>query len=310
MFPGALGDLLLVLPALRAIAERHRPARLTLVVSGHLLALARALAVADVTANLDAAETGALFGDGPLPSWLAGRPVVYSWVGSQDEGLRARITRAARRARFFRVERGAGAEHAAAAYARTVGSGLQGQALVQAARIALPAAPAVDALLGRLRRPVLAVHPGAGAREKRWDAAGFVRVGEWWRQRGGDVVEIAGPAEAGDPLLLGGDAARDLALPDLADLLARVTMYLGNDSGVSHLAGAAGTAGIVLFGPTLAARWRPLTDRLGVLQARKTGPEGITLAALPVARVVGALERRLALTTRNAETSVHGTRLA
>ncbi len=310
MFPGALGDLLLALPALRALAERHRSARLTLVVSAHLLALARALALTDVVANLDAAETSALFGDGPLPSWLVGRPVVYSWVGSQDETLRGRITGAARSARFFRVERGSGTEHACAAYARTVGSGLQGAALMRAARLTLPSSAQVDDLIARLRPPVLAVHPGAGARAKRWDAAGFVRVAEWWRQRGGDVVEIAGPAEAGEPLLLGGEAARDMPLPDLGDLLGRVTMYLGNDSGVSHLAGAAGAAGIVLFGPTLAARWRPLADRLSVLQARKAGAEGITLAALPVARVVGALERRLALTTRNAETSVHGTRLA
>jgi ADP-heptose:LPS heptosyltransferase len=116
-------------------------------------------------------------------------------------------------------------------------------------------------------------------------------------------VEIAGPAEAGDPLLLGAPAARDLPLPDLAALLARATAYLGNDSGVSHLAAAVGVPSVVLFGPTDRRRWRPLGTHVGALQARGAGPDGITLAALPTARVVGAL-RRLALTTPSPDISV------
>jgi ADP-heptose:LPS heptosyltransferase len=148
------------------------------------------------------------------------------------------------------------------------------------------------------------VHPGAGGRAKRWDIAGFVQVAHWWRSRCGSVVAIAGPAEAGEPPALGPPEVRDWPLVDLAAVLARVALYLGNDSGVSHLAGAVGAAGVVLFGPTSARRWRPLAGRLVTLSARGGGPDGIPLAALPAARVIAACARRFALTRGDPDTNV------
>jgi len=155
-----------------------------------------------------------------------------------------------------------------------------------------------------LKPPVLAIHPGAGSRAKRWDAAGFVQVGEWWREMGGGVLEVAGPAEAEDPPLLGSPIVRDWPLADLATVLGRAALYLGNDSGVSHLAAAAGAAGVVLFGPTDPHRWGPLGARLVALRARTTAPDGIPLASLPAARVIAACQRRFALTRGDLDTSV------
>jgi heptosyltransferase-2 len=93
-------------------------------------------------------------------------------------------------------------------------------------------------------------------------------------------------------------------LPDLAALLARATLFIGHDSGVAHLASAVDAAGVVLFGPTEPARWRPLGRRIVALRARGPGADGITLDALPVARVVEACRRRVALTTGDPEISV------
>jgi ADP-heptose:LPS heptosyltransferase len=153
----------------------------------------------------------------------------------------------------------------------------------------------VDALWERLTDPVLAIHAGAGARTKRWDAAGFVQVAQWWRSEGGTVVGIAGPAESSEAPVLGAPEVRDWSLPDVAALLARATLYLGNDSGVSHLAGAVGAPGVVLFGPTNPRRWRPLSTRLTALLAR-AGADGISLSALPPPRVIAACRRRISLT--------------
>jgi heptosyltransferase III len=178
------------------------------------------------------------------------------------------------------------------------------RSLAAATRLRPLTCPAVDDLLGPLGGPVLAIHVGAGARRKRWDAAGFVQVAHWWRQCGGAVVEIGGPAEAADPPLLGAPVARSWPLPDLAALLGRATAYLGNDSGVSHLAGAAGATGLALFGPGQAHRWRPLGGRLATLEARAAGPDGLGLAALSVSRVIAAMRRRIALTGRYPDISV------
>src|SRR5207244_4669754 len=189
-------------------------------------------------------------------------------------------------AHFFAIERGAGPEHAAAAYARAVGAPARLAALGESARIDPPPSPAADHLYATLRAPVLAIHPGAGTPRKRWAAGGFVAVADWWRGQGGSVLEVAGPAEAASAPLLAAPLARDLTLPDLAAVLAGAALYVGNDSGVSHLAGAVGAAGVVLFGPTSARRWRPLAGRLAPLEALDgRGPAGIPLAALPPALV-------------------------
>jgi heptosyltransferase-3 len=304
IFPGALGDLLLALPALRALRARHAPAAVTLVVQQRLRTLAALAGVADATVALESAETAALFAGEALPSWLTARPVVYSWLGAEDDGVRARVTAAARSAHFLRVERGPGTTHAAVAYARAVGTSASRRALAAAAVIVPAASAAARALWADVGGPVLAIHPGAGARAKRWDDAGFARVAEWWRARGGAVVVIAGPAEGDQTLLPDAPMVRDWPLPDLAAVLSRAALYVGNDSGVSHLAGAVGAGGVVLFGPTDPRRWRPLSRRLVALRGRATGSGPITLAALPVARVTAACRRRVALTRGDPDTSV------
>jgi ADP-heptose:LPS heptosyltransferase len=151
---------------------------------------------------------------------------------------------------------------------------------------------------------VLAVHPGAGARAKRWDVAGFVQVARWWRGGGGAVVALAGPAESGEVSVLGAPEVRDWPLADVAAVLARTALFLGNDSGVAHLAAAVGATGVVLYGPTDPRRWRPLPGRLVALSARGAGAEGMPLAALSTARVVAACRRRFALTRGTPDTSV------
>jgi len=304
VFPGALGDLLLALPALRQLRTRHAAANLALVVNDPLRALAAQAGVADATASLSGADTAGLFGAERLPPWLAGRPFVYSWLGAGSEEVRARLAAATRGGRFFRVERGEGSLHAAAAYARAVGAPASVRALAAAGALAPAPSARAQRFLADVRPPVLVVHPGAGGRAKRWDAAGFVQVAEWWREMGGGVVEVAGPAEAEDPPLLGSPIVRDWPLEDLAMVLARAALYLGNDSGVSHLAGAVGAAGVVLFGPTDPHRWAPLGTRLVALRARNTAPDGIPLSSLPAARVIAACQRRFALTRGDLDTSV------
>jgi ADP-heptose:LPS heptosyltransferase len=59
--------------------------------------------------------------------------------------------------------------------------------------------------------------------------------------------------------------ARNLNLAKLSALLERSDLYLGNDSGVSHLAAALGVVTAVLFGPSNVARWAPLGKNVTVL---------------------------------------------
>ena len=67
---------------------------------------------------------------------------------------------------------------------------------------------------------------------------------------------LAGPEE----VLPGADRFDDLG--ELADGLAGARVYIGNDSGITHLAGAVGTPTVALFGPTDPEVWAPRGERV------------------------------------------------
>jgi ADP-heptose:LPS heptosyltransferase len=96
-----------------------------------------------------------------------------------------------------------------------------------------------------------------------------------------------GPADAAaEPLARDPNVVvtRDLAPRALGALLAQSGTYVGNDSGVSHLAAAWGARTIALFGPTQPATWSPIGPRVRTLRAEDQRMESISVDE--VARVV------------------------
>jgi ADP-heptose:LPS heptosyltransferase len=112
-------------------------------------------------------------------------------------------------------------------------------------------------------RPWLFVHPGAGSAAKCWPAEAFARTLTTLAARARvNVVVHAGPADAAAAGALRRHLGAGVAwlehpsLVTLAGALAQATVYLGNDSGVSHLAAALGVPSLVLF-DARHLRWRP-----------------------------------------------------
>jgi ADP-heptose:LPS heptosyltransferase len=136
------------------------------------------------------------------------------------------------------------------------------------------AADAAAALPGR--GPWLALAPGSGNPLKNWPLSHYFEVSRAlaWEFKL-EVVWFAGPAEhAWLPYLgaLAGAQGQVLAagfpLPTVAALLARALLYVGNDSGLTHLAAAAGVRRVLaLFGPTSPRIWAPPGEQVSVLQA-------------------------------------------
>jgi ADP-heptose:LPS heptosyltransferase len=289
LFPGALGDLVLALPAIAGVRARHRGAHVTLAVSGWLCALAAASGIADEIASLDDADVAGLFGGTRRPAWMSERPVLYSWIGARDPDVATQLRAIAAEAHLFAIPRGDGSEHAETVYVEQVGLD------PRTAEFRWPpvvATAGVESLFGTVRGSVLAVHPGAGSPAKRWAREGFDEVARRWRRAGGDVVEIAGPAERALPGLPDVHRAVEWPLVDVAAVLARVDAYVGNDSGITHLAAAMGARGIAIFGPTDARRWAPRGDAIEPLAAATWSSDGIAVAALEPERVWRALVQR------------------
>ena len=126
---------------------------------------------------------------------------------------------------------------------------------------------------GEDNRPIL-IHPGSGGRRKIWPLA------RWWsllhclHNRRIPVLMSLGPADgeleffALEARKLGTLAVRDLSLRRLGALLEECRMYIGSDSGVSHLAGLTCIASVVIFGPTDPEVWAPRGPDVRIVRSR------------------------------------------
>ncbi|HXB69455.1 MAG TPA: glycosyltransferase family 9 protein [Candidatus Acidoferrales bacterium] len=109
------------------------------------------------------------------------------------------------------------------------------------------------------------IHPFSGSPRKNWPLENFRYLAREL-ERTMPVLWCAGPE---DPPLPG--AVQIPNLYDLACWLARASVYVGNDSGITHLAAAVGTPVLALFGPTDPAVWAPRGPHVQVVRWQ-TGP--------------------------------------
>jgi ADP-heptose:LPS heptosyltransferase len=104
---------------------------------------------------------------------------------------------------------------------------------------------------GVQRENYAVIHPFSGSARKNWPLKKFrALAGKLER-----VMPVKWCAGEEDPPLAG--AVRIDDLYELACWLAKARLYIGNDSGITHLAAAVGTPVLALFGPTDADVWAP-----------------------------------------------------
>jgi ADP-heptose:LPS heptosyltransferase len=107
------------------------------------------------------------------------------------------------------------------------------------------------------------LHPAAAFDTKTWAASNFARVVEHLAARGLATIAVAAPNESKilEELRTQSRAPvvsfTDLSLPELSALAARASLFVGNDSGVAHMAAAVGAPSVVVFGSSNVANWRP-----------------------------------------------------
>jgi heptosyltransferase III len=152
-----------------------------------------------------------------------------------------------------------------------------------------------------LGAPVLALGPTANWAGKVWPAERFVALANALLAgplTGAKVAVLAGPGAAeramAAPVLTAFPGAIDLvgrlSLPEAAACLARAALYVGNDSGLMHLAAAAGAPTLGLFGPTPASEYAPAGRATAVAVASGRRMEDLSVdAALAAATGLIAL---------------------
>lgn len=113
------------------------------------------------------------------------------------------------------------------------------------------------------RPPFALIHPAAAFDTKRWATPNFASLVEYLETQGLTAVAIAAPGEAdvvnelikrtSVPIV----ALTNLTLPEVTALASRASLFVGNDSGVAHIAAAVGAPTVVIFGSSNLWHWRP-----------------------------------------------------
>ena len=165
------------------------------------------------------------------------------------------------------------------------------------------------------KSPLALIHPVAAFATKQWGPEKFARVADDLAARGFSVVVITAPAQAHVAAQLEqGSAERiisftDLSLPEVTALAARARLFVGNDSGIAHMAAAVGLPAVVIFGSSNIAHWSPWATAPAevVFQEMECQPchgyycekfaEPECILRVPSEKVIAAVDRVLRVST-------------
>jgi heptosyltransferase-2 len=304
---GAIGDFVLTLPAIRLLRENFPQAHIEILGYKHIVALAEGRFYADATRSIEYGRLSRFFIPGTelpqeLVDYFASFQQVVSYLYDPDRFFEENLRRAGVR-HFLHIspslDDGAHATQQLAQPLERLALFLDDKtpALFPSDEDREFAAAFLGEAFPDADGPLLAIHPGSGGERKNWPIENWAALGE--RLLGLEpkprVLLVGGEADQ-SPLahLLAAWRGRavsmgfELPLPGLAAVLGQARLFLGHDSGISHIAAAAGAPGILLFGPTDPEVWGPLSGKMKILRA----PDG-DLAKLPVDAVARVVDEAL-----------------
>jgi heptosyltransferase-2 len=278
---GAIGDFILTLPALKALRDARPHAHMEILGYKHIAVLAQQRFYAQAVRSIEYGPLARFFArDSELPVELADYfgsfDLVVSYLYDPD--------------RIFETNlRGCGVEnlicgparivenagHAARQLARPIEQ--LGISIVDLAERIFPSPEDREfarEFLASVQPPIIAIHPGSGSHEKNWPLENWIDLfspGSRFADLK-DLVVISGEADEAQKDQLQREwknrdvhFASNLPLPRLAAVL-ESSIFIGHDSGISHLAVAAGANCILLFGPTDPDVWAPTNENVQVLK--------------------------------------------
>ena len=277
--PGAIGDALLTFPILKLLKEQYDSTCITLVSNAQVLPLARAFGVAEQVFDFQDIHWSELFSSSGIRTssmrdLLEQTDLAICWMRDPDgiiehnlkmSGVKQIIIAPGRPSESERV-------HIVDYLALTVGLPIVGARFIAPLSLQTVTPSSKD-----ITNRFVAIHPGSGAVEKCWPISRFAEVIKRLWELNYPVLLLAGPADSGRV----DDVLKLLSLPpkpemfkmlthapllEVAQRLLQCRGYLGNDSGITHLAAMLGVPTVAIFGPTDPAIWRPVGPFVKVLQ--------------------------------------------
>lgn len=281
--PGSLGDVLLSLPALRSVRAAYPAHACALLAGGSVAGLLARCGEVNVVFPLEQGGLTGIFAgpesvDPSLRDWLERADLVVGWMGDPDGSLTrtfqaigavnvvvgtphaSELTSRHQSERYLDIIRAFVPPVATAEPLRLT------QSLRDEAQPRLAAVGVVDS------RVMVVLHPGSGSPHKCTRPMLFAQVVDQLQVAGLTPVLVGGPADDEPIALVTAVCAKQpavvtgLDLCSMAVLLSRAAMFMGHDSGLTHLAALLAVPTLALFGPTDPGRWAPRGPRVDVLQ--------------------------------------------
>jgi heptosyltransferase-3 len=296
---GAIGDFILTLPALKALRDAGPQAHIEILGYKHIAVLAEERFYAQAVHSIEHGPLARFFArNSELPAeladYFASFDLIVSYLYDPDRIFETNLRRCDVQNLICgaaRIVENAG--HAARQLARPIE-----QLRIKVVDLAERIFPSIEdrefarEFLASVPPSIIAIHPGSGSHEKNWPLENWIDLfspSSRFADLEGLVV-ISGEADEAQTDQLEREwknrdvrFARNLPLPRLAAVLER-SIFIGHDSGISHLAAAAGANCILLFGPTDPDIWAPRNDNVRVLR-----PSGGRLIDLKTRTVEEAL---------------------
>nr|MBI3612180.1 glycosyltransferase family 9 protein [Nitrospirota bacterium] len=280
--PGALGDVLLALPAIRAIRAAFPTHECGLIAGEQVGRLLFACEEVDRLFPLEHDNlAGLLAGTESVASglrfWLDKTDLVIGWMKDSAGSLAATLYALGAGRVIIRspFEPGCTNLHQADRHleivASTVGEKRTARPLRLPEAILQDATASLEEAGVRKDHVLVAVHPGSGSLHKCCEPGLFVKLVARLQALGAVPILLAGPADTeqvhavrrscvASPLVFEGQE-----LISVAGVMAQASLYVGHDSGLTHLAACLDVPTIALFGPTDPKRWAPRGSHVQIL---------------------------------------------
>ena len=241
--PGAIGDCILAMPAIEYLACQYTELWISSAVTplcGHLANVVRPLP----STGIDLLGVGDLDMSPALSDKLRTFDSIVSWYGTNRPEFREAMHAAGVPCEFLAAlppQDYLG--HATDYFLEQVGS-------------PSGTVPRIE-VCPTAKRDTVVIHPFSGSSRKNWPLEKFRALAARLPYR---VEWSAGPEEELP------EATRSSDLFELAVWIAGARLYVGNDSGITHLAAATGVTTLALFGPTKPETWAPHGEHVTVWQ--------------------------------------------
>lgn len=298
---GAIGDFILTLPAIKALRDAYPGARIEILGYKRIAVLAESRFYAERVRSIESAHLSRFFAkDADLPieltNYFADFDLIVSYLYDPESIFETNLRRSGAKKIVrgpFKIEGGPYAARQLSQPIEDLGLSISG--------VAPKIFPSEEdryrakEFLSGFSRPIVAFHPGSGSDTKNWPLQNWINLGNHFLGNfAGSLLVVGGEADQDQVRELESiwrssrvRFAKSLPLPELAALLENA-IFVGHDSGISHLAAAAGANCVLMFGPTDPAIWAPLNTNARVLRA----PSG-DLARLDTDIVRAALDQEL-----------------